>query len=138
MAYISIAIVKYLLIILAFIACNSKAPHQQGDKTGNSIALMDSSIKVIRNIDIYDECNYKKADLLIELKTHNKDSLLQAAQTLAGILQKQIVYDSTCARKDKAMQLFLYDKMDGYKESHYYIRGELTGEQSPNAEFCVF
>jgi len=130
--------VKYLLIILTFIACNSKAPHQQGDKTGNSIALMDSSIKVIRNIDIYDECNYKKADLLIELKTHNKDSLLQAAQVLAGILQKQIDFDSTCARKDKTVQLFLYDKMDGYKDSHYYIRGEVAGSQSPKAEFGSF
>ena len=99
---------------------------------------MDASIRVIKEIDIYDECNYKKADLLIELKTHNKDSLLRAAQTLAGILQKQIVYDSTCARKDKAVQLFLYDKMDGYKESHYYIRGELTGEQSPKTEFGAF
>ena len=125
---------KYLLIILALISCKSKTP----DKPVNSVALMDASIRVIKEIDIYDECNYKKADLLIELKTHNKDSLLRAAQTLAGILQKQIVYDSTCARKDKAVQLFLYDKMDGYKESHYYIRGELTGEQSPKAEFGAF
>jgi len=134
MAYISIAIMKYLLIILALISCKSKTP----DQPVNSVALMDASIRVIKEIDIYDECNYKKADLLIELKTHNKDSLLRAAQTLAGILQKQIVYDSTCARKDKAVQLFLYDKMDGYKESHYYIRGELTGEQSPKAEFGAF
>jgi len=125
---------KYLLIILALISCKSKTP----DQPVNSVALMDASIRVIKEIDIYDECNYKKADLLIELKTHNKDSLLRAAQTLAGILQKQIVYDSTCARKDKAVQLFLYDKMDGYKESHYYIRGELTGEQSPKAEFGAF
>jgi len=99
---------------------------------------MDSSIKVIRNIDIYDECNYKKADLLIELKTHNKDSLLQAAQVLAGILQKQIDFDSTCARKDKTVELFLYDKMDGYKESHYFIRGDVAGSQSPKAEFGSF
>ncbi len=99
---------------------------------------MDSSIRVIKQIDIYDECNYKKADLLIELKTHNKDSLLRAAQMLTGILQKQIDYDSTCARKDKTVQLFLYDKMDGYKESHYYIRGELTGSQSPKADFGAF
>jgi len=99
---------------------------------------MDSSIKVIRNIDIYDECNYKKADLLIELKTHNKDSLLQAAQVLAGILQKQIDFDSTCARKDKTVELFLYDKMDGYKESHYFIRGGVAGSQSPKAEFGSF
>jgi len=130
--------VKYLLIILTFIACTSKAPHQQGDKTGNSIALMDSSIKVIRNIDIYDECNYKKADLLIELKTHYKDSLLRAAQMLTGILQKQIDYDSTCARKDKTVQLFLYEKMDGYKDTHYYIRGEVAGSESPKSEFCLF
>jgi len=134
MAYISIAIMKYLLIILALISCKSKTP----DQPVNSVALMDASIRVIKEIDIYDECNYKKADLLIELKTHNKDSLLRAAQTLAGILQKQIVYDSTCARKDKAVQLFLYDKMDGYKESHYYIRGELTGSQSPKADFGAF
>jgi len=99
---------------------------------------MDSSIRVIKQIDIYDECNYKKADLLIELKTHNKDSLLRATQMLTGILQKQIDYDSTCARKDKTVQLFLYDKMDGYKESHYYIRGELTGSQSPKADFGAF
>ena len=125
---------KYLLIILALISCKSKTP----DQPVNSVALMDASIRVIKEIDIYDECNYKKADLLIELKTHNKDSLLRAVQTLAGILQKQIVYDSTCARKDKAVQLFLYDKMDGYKESHYYIRGELTGEQLPKAEFGTF
>jgi hypothetical protein len=125
---------KYLLIILAFISCKSKTP----DQPVNSVALMDASIRVIKEIDIYDECNYKKADLLIELKTHNKDSLLRAAQTLAGILQKQIVYDSTCARKDKAVQLFLYDKMDGYEESHYYIRGEVEGEQLPKAEFGSF
>ena len=125
---------KYLLIILALISCKSKTP----DQPVNSVALMDASIRVIKEIDIYDECNYKKADLLIELKTHNKDSLLRAAQTLAGILQKQIVYDSTCARKDKAVQLFLYDKMDGYKESHYYIRGEVTREQLPKAEFNAF
>src|SRR6476659_10352680 len=123
MAYISIAIMKYLLIILALISCKSKTP----DQPVNSVALMDSSIKVIKQIDIYDECNYKKADLLIELKTHNKDSLLLAAQTLTGILQKQIDFDSTCARKDKTVQLFLYEKMDGYKESHYYIRGEVSG-----------
>lgn len=134
MAYISIAIMKYLLIILALISCKSKTP----DQPVNSVALMDASIRVIKEIDIYDECNYKKADLLIELKTHNKDSLLRAAQTLAGILQKQIVYDSTCARKDKAVQLFLYDKMDGYKESHYYIRGEVTGSEPAKAEFSTF
>ena len=125
---------KYLLIILALISCKSKTP----DQPVNSVALMDSSIRVIKEIDIYDECNYKKADLFIELKTHNKDSLLRAAQTLAGILQKQIVYDSTCARKDKTVQLFLYDKMDGYKESHYYIRGEVTGSQQPKADFSTF
>jgi hypothetical protein len=125
---------KYLLIILALISCKSKTP----DQPVNSVALMDSSIKVIKQIDIYDECNYKKADLLIELKTHNKDSLLRAAQMLTGILQKQIDYDSTCARKDKTVQLFLYEKMDGYKESHYYIRGEVTGSQSPKADFGAF
>ena len=125
---------KYLLIILVFISCKSKTP----DQPVNSVALMDSSIRVIKQIDIYDECNYKKADLLIELKTHNKDSLLRATQMLTGILQKQIDYDSTCARKDKTVQLFLYDKMDGYKESHYYIRGELTGSQSPKADFGAF
>jgi len=134
MTYISIAMMKYLLIVLALISCKSKTP----DQPVNSVALMDASIRVIKEIDIYDECNYRKADLLIELKTHNKDSLLRAAQMLAGILQKQIVYDSTCARKDKAVQVFLYDKMDGYKESHYYIRGELTGEQLPKAEFGAF
>ena len=80
---------------------------------------------------------YKKADLLIELKTHNKDSLLRAAQTLAGILQKQIVYDSTCARKDKAVHLSIRET-DGYKESHYYIRGEMTGEQLPKSQFGSF
>ncbi len=139
MAYISIAIMKYLLIILALIAlifCKSKTTDQQGNKP--SAALMDSSIRVIRQIDIYDECNYKKADLLIELKTHNKDSLLLAAQVLAGILQKQINFDSTCARKDKTVELFLYDKMDGYKESHYYIRGEVTGSEPAKAEFSTF
>jgi len=125
---------KYLLIILVLISCKSKTP----DQPVNSVALMDSSIRVIKQIDIYDECNYKKADLLIELKTHNKDSLLRATQMLTGILQKQIDYDSTCARKDKTVQLFLYDKMDGYKESHYYIRGELTGSQSPKADFGAF
>lgn len=125
---------KYLLIILVFISCKTKTP----DQPVNSVALMDSSIRVIKQIDIYDECNYKKADLLIELKTHNKDSLLRAAQMLTGILQKQIDYDSTCARKDKTVQLFLYDKMDSYKESHYYIRGELTGSQSPKADFGAF
>src|SRR5215470_14443878 len=98
MAYISIAIVKYLLIILALIGCKSSGLKLQGDKTENSIALMDASIRVIKEIDIYDECNYKKADLLVELKTQNKDSLLLAAQVLAGILQKQINFDSTCAR----------------------------------------
>ena len=139
MAYISIAIMKYLLIILtliAFISCKSKTTDQQGNKL--SAALMDSSIRVIRQIDIYDECNYKKADLLIELKTHNKDSLLLAAQVLAGILQKQINPDSTCARKDKTVELFLYDKMDGYKESHYLIRGEVTGSEPAKAEFGTF
>ena len=125
---------KYLLIILAFFSCKSKTP----DQPVNSVALMDSSIRVMKQIDIYDECNYKKADLLIELKTHNKDSLLRATQMLMGILQKQIDYDSTCARKDKTVQLFLYDKMDGYKESHYYIRGEVTGSQSPKADFGAF
>ena len=125
---------KYLLIILALISCKSKTP----DQPVNSVALMDASIRVIKEIDIYDECNYKKADLLIELKTHNKDSLLQAAQVLAGILQKQIDFDSTCARKDKTVELFLYDKMDGYKDSHYYIRGEVAGSQSPKAEFGSF
>ena len=125
---------KYLLIILVLISCKSKTP----DQPVNSVALMDSSIRVIKQIDIYDECNYKKADLLIELKTHNKDSLLRSTQMLTGILQKQIDYDSTCARKDKTVQLFLYDKMDGYKESHYYIRGELTGSQSPKADFGAF
>ncbi len=99
---------------------------------------MDSSIRVIKEIDIYDECNYKKADLLVELKTHNKDSLLLAAQVLAGILQKQISFDSTCARKDKTVELFLYDKMDGYKDSRYYIRGGVTGSQSPTAELARF
>jgi len=138
MAYISISIVKYLLIILALIACQSKGPHQQADKPGNSIALMDSSIRVIREIDIYDECNYKKADLLIELKTHNKDSLLKATQTLTGILQKQIQFDSTCARTDKTVEVFLYDKMDGYKDSRFYIRGGVTGSESPKAEFGAF
>ena len=128
---------KYLLIILtliALISCKSKAP--KGNQP--SAALMDSSIRVIKEIDIYDECNYKKADLLIELKTHNKDSLLLAAQVLAGILQKQINFDSTCARKDKTVQLFLYDKMDGYKESHYYIRGEVTGSEPPKSDFGAF
>jgi hypothetical protein len=138
MAYISILIVKHLLIILALIACKSKGPIQQENKPGNSIALMDSSIKVIREIDIYDECNYKKADLLIELKTHNKDSLLRATQTLTGILQKQIEFDSTCARTDKTVEVFLYDKMDGYKDSRFYIRGEVTGSQPPKAEFSTF
>ena len=99
---------------------------------------MDSSIRVIKEIDIYDECNYKKADLLIELKTHNKDSLLKAAQTLAGVLQKQIQFDSTCARTDKTVEIFLYDKMDGYKDSRFYMRGEVTGSQSPKAEFSTF
>ena len=99
---------------------------------------MDSSIRVIKEIDIYDECNYKKADLLIELKTHNKDSLLQAAQVLAGILQKQINFDSTCARKDKTVELFLYDKMDGYKDSRFYIRAMATGSESPKSEFGAF
>jgi len=130
---------KYLLIILtliALISCKSKTTDQQGSKL--SAALMDSSIRVIRQIDIYDECNYKKADLLIELKTHNKDSLLLATQVLAGILQKQINLDSTCARKDKTVELFLYDKMDGYKESHYYIRGEVTGSGPAKAEFGTF
>lgn len=134
MAYISIAIMKYLLIILAFVSCKGKAPEQPV----NSAALMDSSIRVVREIDIYDECNYKKADLLIELKTHNKDSLLKATQMLAGIFQKQIEYDSTCARKDKTVEVFLYDKMDGYKDSRYYIRGEITGTQPPKAEFSSF
>jgi len=138
MAYISIAIMKYLLIILAFISCKGKVPEKQGNKSEGSVALMDSSIRVIREIDIYDECNYKKADLLIELKTHNKDSLLLAAQTLAGVLQKKIDFDSTCARKDKTVELFLYDKMDGYKDSRYYIRGEVTGSQSAKAEFGSF
>ena len=107
---------KYLLIILALISCKSKTP----DQPVNSVALMDSSIRVIKEIDVYDECNYKKTDLLIELKTHNKDSLLRAVQTLAGILQKQIVYDSTCARKDKAVQLFLYDKMDAITQGRFW------------------
>ncbi len=132
------AIVKHLLIILVLIACQSKRPKPQADNTGNSTALMDSSIRVIREIDIYDECNYKKADLLIELKTHNKDSLLKAAQTLAGVLQKQIQFDSTCARTDKTVEIFLYDKMDGYKDSHFYIRGGVTGSESPKAEFGAF
>jgi len=135
MVYISIAIVKYLLIIFALMACKGKGPTQQANNPQNSIALMDSSIRVIREIDIYDECNYKKADLLVELKTHNKDSLLRATQTLAGILQKQIEFDSTCARTDKTVELFLYDKMDGYKDSHFYIRGSVTGSESPKAEF---
>jgi len=134
MAYISKAIMKYLLIILALISCKVKAPEQPK----NSVALMHASIRVIKEIDIYDECNYKKEDLLIELKTQNKDSLLKATQMLAGILQKQIEYDSTCARKDKTVEVFLYDKMDDYKDSHYYIRGELTGSQSPKAEFRSF
>jgi len=138
MAYISIAIMKYLLIILALIACKSNGLKLQADKTQNSTALMDSSIRVIKEIDIYDECNYKKADLLIELKTHNKDSLLAAARTLVGILQKKIEFDSTCARKDKTVELFLYDKMDGYKDSHFYIRGGVTGSQSAKAEFGSF
>jgi hypothetical protein len=138
MAYISIDIVKHLLIILTLFACKSKGPSQQADKPGNSIALMHSSIRVIKEIDIYDECNYKKADLLIELKTHNKDSLLKAAQTLAGVLQKQIEFDSTCVRTDKTVELFLYDKMDGYKDSRFYIRGGVAGSESPKAEFGAF
>ena|SRR5215831_2074863 len=138
MAYISIAIVKYLLIILTLIACKSNGLKLQGDKTENSIALMDASIRVVKEIDIYDECNYKKADVLIELKTQNKDSLLAAARTLAGILQKKIEFDSTCARKDKTVELFLYDKMDGYKDSHFYIRGQVTGSQAAKAEFSNF
>jgi len=99
---------------------------------------MDSSIRVIKQIDIYDECNYKKADLLIELKTHNKDSLLKAAKMLTGVLQKQIEFDSTCARKDKTVELFLYDKMDGYKDSRFYIRADVTGSGSPTAAFSTF
>jgi len=125
---------KYLLIILAFISCKVKAPEQPK----NSVALMDASIRVIKEIDIYDECNYKKADMLIELKTQNKDSLLRATQMLAGILQKQIQYDSTCARKDKTVEVFLYDKMNDYKDSHYYIRGQVAGSQSATAEFSKF
>ena len=128
---------KYLLIILsltALISCKNKVP----EGTKPSAALMDSSIRVIKEIDIYDECNYKKADLLVELKTHNKDSLLLAAQVLAGILQKQISFDSTCARKDKTVELFLYDTMDGYKDSRYYLRGGVTGSQSPTAELAKF
>src|SRR5678815_3124383 len=127
---------KYLLIIFVLIACKSKTPDQQENKP--SVALMDSSIRVIKQIDIYDECNYKKADLLIELKTHKKDSLLKAAKMLTGVLQKQIEFDSTCARKDKTVELFLYDKMDGYKDSHYFIRGDVAGSQSPKAEFGSF
>src|SRR5678815_5940989 len=95
---------KYLLIIFVLIACKSKTPDQQENKP--SVTLMDSSIRVIKQIDIYDECNYKKADLLIELKTHNKDSLLKAAKMLTGVLQKQIEFDSTCARKDKTCLLY--------------------------------
>lgn len=127
---------KYLLIILTLIACKSKTSEPQENKP--SAALMDASIRVIKEIDIYDECNYKKADLLIELKTHNKDSLLQAAQVLAGILQKQINFDSTCARKDKTVELFLYDKMDGYKDSRFYIRAMVTASESPKSEFGAF
>ena len=127
---------KYLLIILVLAACKSKTPDQQSKQP--SAALMDSSIRVIKEIDIYNECNYKKADLLIELKTHNKDSLLMAAKMLTGVLQKQIEFDSTCARKDKTVELYLYDKMDGYKDSRFYIRADLAGSESPKAEFSTF
>jgi len=127
---------KYLLVILALVSCKSKAPDQQENKP--SIALMDSSFRVIKEIDIYNECNYKKAELLIELKTHNKDSLLMAAKMLTGVLQKQIEFDSTCARKDKTVELFLYDKMDGYKDSRFYIRADATGSESAKAEFGAF
>jgi hypothetical protein len=125
---------KYLLIILAFISCKVKAPEQPV----NSVALMDASFRVVKEIDIYDECNYKKADMLVELKTQNRDSLLKGAQMLASILQKQIQFDSTCARRDKTVEVFLYDKMDDYKDSHYYIRGGVTGTQSARAEFSGF
>lgn len=127
---------KYLLIILVLISCKSKTPDQHSNTP--SPALMDSSIRVIKEIDIYDECNYKKADLLIELKTHNKDSLLMAAKMLTGVFQKQIEFDSTCARKDKTVELYLYDKMDGYKDSRFYMRADLAGSQAPTAAFSTF
>ena len=125
---------QYLTLVAIKKGCQLLS--QQGNQP--SAVNMDSSIRLIKEIDISDGMRLQKGRRAHKLKTHNKDSLLRAAQTLAGILQKQIVYDSTCARKDKAVQLFLYDKMDGYKDSHFYIRGGVTGSESAKAEFGSF
>ena len=61
---------------------------QQGNQP--SPVNMDSSIRLIKEIDISDGMRLQKGRRAHKLKTHNKDSLLLAAQILARILQKHI------------------------------------------------
>ena len=92
-----------------------------------SAVNMDSSIRLIKEIDIYDGMRLQKGRRAHKLKTHNKDSSLLASQILADPSKTYSILP-TAGKINGGV--ILYDKMGVYKDSHYYILGVVIGPES--------
>jgi len=77
---------QYLTLVAIKKGCQLLS--QQGNRP--SAVNMDSSMRLIKESDIYDGMRLQKGRRAHKLKTHNKDSSLLASQILARILQKHI------------------------------------------------